>query len=182
MITVNQSYTEVGFPEVYPLASLEFKDRLDAFGHLAQVHLAWGANILSCTPEEIKVQSRVLNKVDTAIYKGPVDEMVELCELVSMYQWASRFDEKVVKSAIEAHTAIAQKPSIAGSTQILSMLAGNLIGMSKLKIVAMLYGGVEEPADIDVGLKMKLDELIAALQLVKEGHGSFRTVLAATAA
>jgi hypothetical protein len=182
VITVNQSYTEIGFPEVLPLRPIKFKHPLDGLAHLMQVHMLFGGRIYIEGPGQIKAVSCILGKTDTAVYSGPPEEMKMLAEMVIAYDKSRVFVDEVVTASIEAHSKIAQKGGFAASTMALSLMANHLLGSAKFKVTVMIYMGVTDKADIDVGLTMSIDELVAVLQLVEEGHGSFRTVLAATAA
>jgi hypothetical protein len=175
MITVKQYRDKDG--ERFTQMTLTFNEPLEAVAHLVRVELGWGGQIVDVSENRVKVQTRVLHCLDTSIFEGPPEEMRPLFELVYFYMEASeKHGDIIVDEAVDYTQRLPD--GIGGVPLFLSMMAPLLVGGNRLKVAVMLACGVQDENDIKAGLGVKIENLVAAVQISKDGHCSFREALA----
>jgi len=175
VITVKQTRTKGG--TLYEQPTLTFSDPLEAVAHLAKTELGWGGQIVDVGEGRIKVETRVLHDVDTAIFEGPSEEMKPLFELVYFYMEASEKHGDLIVDQVVDYTQ-RFPDGMGGTPLIFSMIAPLLVGGNRLKVAVMLACGVKNENDVKVGLEAEVEDLVAAVQLSHEGQCSFREALA----
>ncbi len=175
MITVKQ-FRDRG-NEHFEQATLTFNNPLEAVVHLAKAELGWGGQIVDVDENHIKVQTRVLNCLDTSIFEGSAEEMKPLFEFAYFYmETREKYSNLIVDETVDYIQCLPNE--IGGVPLFLSILTPFLIGGNRLKVAVMLACGMRDEKDIKAGLSAKIDDLVAAVQLSKEGRCSFREALA----
>jgi hypothetical protein len=175
VITITQFRDKVG--ERFEQATRRYNDPLEAVAHLARVELAWGGHVVDVGENHIKVETQLPCYLDTAIFEGPTEELMPLFELVHFYMEASeKYGDLIVDETVNytRHLPV----GVRGVPLFLVMMAPLLAGSNRLKVAVMLACGVQDENDIKAGLGAKIDDLVAAVQLSKDGHCSFREALA----
>lgn len=145
-----------------------------ALEHLVNVELAFGGRITAFSKTSITVQTRVMSNLDTTTYDGNTDEMKLLKDLACFYELAARQCDQTV--ADQTFAALARPEGIAPFFAV--NLAPPLMGAGRLKAAIMLSAGINDQQDIRVGLRVKIGDLLAAIQLHQRGECSLRESLA----
>ena len=175
MIKVTQTRDKDGEHFVQP--TLTFNDPLEAVVHLAKVELGWGGQIVEIDEKRIKVQTQVMHCLDTSIFEGSSEEMKPLFELVYFYMEASKkHSDLIVEETVDYTQRLPD--GIGGVPLFFTMMAPLLVGGNRLKVAVMLACGVQDENDIKAGLGARIEDLVAAFQLSKDGLYSFREALA----
>lgn len=174
MIKVTQTRDKDGEHFVQP--TLTFNDPLEAMVHLAKVELSWGAQIVDIRENKIEAQTRVMNCLDTSVFEGPPGEMRPLIELVYFYLKANENHSNLIVKKMVDYTQHLPN-GIAGVPAFITMMAPFLIGKNQLKVAVMLACGVRNVDDIEIGITARIEDLVVAFQLSKDGLCSFREAL-----
>lgn len=174
MIKVTQTRDKDGEHFVQP--TLTFNDPLEAMIHLAKVELGWGAQIIDVRENSIEAQTQVMGCLDTSIFEGSPEEMRPLFELVYFYLKASKEHGNLIVEKMVDYTQHLPN-GIAGVPAFITMMTPFLIGSNRLKVAVMLACGVRSVDDIEIGLTTRIEDLVVAFQLSKDGLCSFREAL-----
>lgn len=142
-----------------------------ALRSLVTGELAFGGNITEATGTRLVVVTRVLVCVDTTIFEGTAEEMHQLNQVVYYYlQACGRQDDVLLDSVLLAAERLLGQQ--AGNAFLLTTAAPMLMGRQRLALAALLAAGVTDEQDIAAGMRLSLDDLLAALELVQENSGS----------
>jgi hypothetical protein len=174
MIKVTQTRDRDGEHFVQP--TLSFSEPLEAVIHLAKAELSWGGKIVGFSEMHIEVHTKVMQCHDTSIFEGSSDEMRPLCELVRFYLEGSERHGDLIASNI-ADSLLHNE--VGGVPLFISMMAPLLVGGNRLRVAVMLACGVVNKDDIEAGLGARIEDLVSAFQLSKDGLCSFRDALSA---
>ncbi len=175
MIKAKQTRDKDG--ATYQLPILIFKDPFEAIGHLVKYELGYGGEIMGISAESVMIQTRVAGCIDTTIFEGPADEMKAILEFTRLYlEMGKKYEDIDYVSAQEWRLATTNIPDGATDMELfVSTIAPPVVYEDILKEAVMLAGGVGE--HFKVGLAVEFDDLIAAIQLFREGLCSFREAL-----
>ena len=144
--------------------------------HLARVELGFGGKVVEMSETRIKVQTQVLSCLDTAIFEGTALEMRPVVELACLYTEAGEnFSELIVGETLTFFERMSKE--VSGMPFFITALAPILVGGNRLKIAVMLSCGIRDEEDIRVGLKARIEDIVTAHQLSRDGLCSFRDAL-----
>ncbi len=162
--------------EHFDMSDHTFKNSHEALIHLAKHELGWGGRIVGLGPTHIKVVTTIFECRDTSVYKGTAEELKPLFELVYFYLEAKKkYGNTIVDGMVNSTERLPEE--IRGVPLYLSMMTPLLAGNHLLKVVVMLACGVKDEEDVKAGLGVRIEDLVAASQLSKEGLCSFREAL-----
>lgn len=160
-----------------PEQTLTCDDPLEALDHLVSAELAYGAQIPCVTDRCVTVQTHVFGSFDTTMYAGPADEMRPLVDVATLTR---AIDDQHRDTIMDAALARADRIRMAGhrATTYLAMLAPVWLGTARLTVLTMLVCGLTTRDDLEAGSRATLSDVIAALQLARDGSCTFREALA----
>ncbi|MDF1496610.1 MAG: hypothetical protein P1P90_00940 [Patescibacteria group bacterium] len=162
--------------EHFDQPTLEIGDPLVAALRLAQMELAYGARVTEASETRIVVKTRVFACVDTSVFEGTEEEMEPLVELVYFYLKAeTEHGKEILDHAVS--TAMSLPGGVGRKPFYLSMLTPLLLGGNKLKVALMLACGLRDEEQLKAGLQARLEDLVAAVQLQRDGLCSFQEAL-----
>lgn len=175
MITTTQWRIKDG--QKFKCPTFTFTDPLKALAHLIDVELSWGGRIHKLDETYIEVHTGIMQCLDISFFEGPAEEMRPLYEFACYYSIAeASHEEEIVSAATQTAQDMTSKSGI--SPAWLEMAAPRLLGAARLRMATMLACGVNDEEDIQLGLKTKAKDIIAAIELSREGLCSFREALA----
>lgn len=149
-----------------------------ALRSLVSGELAFGGNITEATGTRLVVITRVLYCVDTTIFAGSAEEMQQLNQVAYYYLQACGQQDVVLDGVLVAASRMLGRQ--AGNPFLLTTAAPTLMGRQRLALSTLLAAGVTEEQEIAAGMQLSLDDLLAALELVRENPGfSLRDMVAA---
>lgn len=169
MITVTQTRRKDGW--FYSLPTLDFENPLEAVGHLATAELKWGARVTEVTETSIEVLvSGIFGCRDVSIFEGPADEMQPIFELVYFYLEAMAEHREEIMGQMTKDIRRVLGDRVIGFP-LTEALTSMLLGRNRLKTAVMLACGITVD-EIEVGMRFSLEDIIAAIQLIREGEVS----------
>jgi hypothetical protein len=137
---------------------------------LFENELGFGGTVTEITKVSITVVTRVMGCVDTTIITGLKEEMLPLIQGVRFFLKASDdFKEEIFSQAFND-----LKGDQDGVTPLLMQIGFGIIhGANRLKAAVMYACGITDKETILIGLKAKLKDIFAAIELQQEGCGVY---------
>lgn len=142
---------------------------------LVKFELGYGGMIVDASETSITVRTQVLNCVDHTTFSGSKEDMQSLVETAYYFMKACAHDggsiDEVVKQLSATNKGL--------RAFYLVNLAPMLLGRKRLMVATMLGMGITEVDDINFGITLSLDDLMALLELVSDAPGHSLKELAA---
>jgi hypothetical protein len=138
----------------------------------------WGAIVEEVTSTKLVVISNEHFGTESMTWEGSEAEMLPLVHAATVFHFVCNDEpEQMLKNA-----SIALGRATGGQPIATALLAGLFVGTPRLKTTLLILENVTDEADIKAGMKLKAEDLNAALQLRKELNAPLHEVLAQLAA
>lgn len=141
-----------------------------ALSTLMWSELGFGGDITEATGTRLTVVTRVLACIDTTVFEGSEQDMRMLNEAAYYYLKACQKKDTVIDGVL---ADLARIPNGKGGVPlIINMAAPMLIGRNRLALATMMALGITAESDIEVGMSLGVNDLVAVYQLMQECPGS----------
>lgn len=141
---------------------------------LFENELGFGGNVTEITKTSITVITHFFGCVDTTIITSSREEMVPLIEGTYLFLKSSEdYKEETFKQGFEDMCGDQN-----GVTPLLMEIGFEIIrGANRLKAAIMYTLGITDKETISLGLTFNLEDILIAVEMQKEGCGTFREIL-----
>lgn len=159
-----------------PEQTLTFDDPLEALDHLVSAELAYGGQITCVTDWCVTVRTEVYGCQDTTVYTGPATQMRLLVDVATLTRVVDhQYHNTIMDAAVDMTDRLPRH--MGRIPRMLSLVAPLVFGEARLRMLVMLASGIGRD-DLEAGTRHSVSDLIAALQLARDGSCTFREALA----
>ena len=165
MITVTQTRKQIGSNYVYDFGGPTERTSLEALKSLVVYELGYGGQITNLDyPTRIKVETRILSKIDTAVFEGSKEEMKPLFEATYFFLKATtEHSDLIVENAVAKLNR--ELGELAGIPFYLEIAGPMVIGETLSKVALMLGLGVTAEEDVKKGIALSTKDLVTVFEL-----------------